>query len=179
MHAVRIRRGDACESEEHARRRTDARAERDGRGEDAGERPRGAERLRDGERVSRGEDVAVRRNERGTRRDFGTVAIIGDALHSVIDVAAALLTFGAVRLAAKPPDENHPFGHGRAENLAALGEALIMLLVGAGVLVEAVRRLASHKIVTPPLYALFVIAAATVIGAWRARTLRRAADLYS
>lgn len=109
----------------------------------------------------------------------GSVAIIGDALHSVIDVAAALLTFGAVRLAAKPPDSNHPFGHGRAENLAALGEALIMALVGAGVLVEAIHRLVERHAVDAPLYSLIVMAVATVIGAWRARRLRQAAALYS
>lgn len=109
----------------------------------------------------------------------GSVAVIGDALHSVLDVVAALLTFGAVRLAAKPADENHPFGHGRAENLAALGEAMIMLLVGLGVMVEAVRKLVAHTPVHAPVYALVVMAVTTVVGAWRARTLRRAATEFS
>ncbi len=109
----------------------------------------------------------------------GSVAVIGDALHSVLDVAAALLTFGAVRLAAKPPDSNHPFGHGRAENLAALGEAVIMFFVGAGVGAEAVRKLVSHPDVRAPVYALVVMAAATVVGAWRAMTLRNAAKRFA
>jgi cation diffusion facilitator family transporter len=109
----------------------------------------------------------------------GSVAIVGDALHSVIDVAAALLTFAAVRLATKPPDANHPFGHGRAENLAALGEAMIMFVVGIGVLVEAVRKLVEHNAVASPVYALVVMAAATVASAWRAHQLRKAAAQYS
>jgi cation diffusion facilitator family transporter len=109
----------------------------------------------------------------------GSVAIIGDASHSVIDVAAALLTFGAVRLAAKPPDANHPFGHGRAENLAALGEAIIMFFVGGGVLAEAVRKLVTHATVRAPVYALVVMAVATVASAWRAHQLRDAATRFA
>jgi cation diffusion facilitator family transporter len=109
----------------------------------------------------------------------GSVAVIGDALHSVLDVVAALLTFGAVRLAAKPPDENHPFGHGRAENLAALGEAMIMFVVGAGVAVQAIHKLLSHEPVRAPVYALAAMALATVVAAWRAMTLRRAAKRFA
>ncbi len=109
----------------------------------------------------------------------GSVAVIGDALHSVIDVAAALLTFAAVRLATKPPDANHPFGHGRAENLAALGEAILMFFVGIGVLIEAVHKLVSHAAVEAPAYLFIVMGGATLASAYRAHQLRKAASEYS
>ena len=109
----------------------------------------------------------------------GSVAVLGDGLHSALDVAIAGLTLFAVRVAAKPPDATHPYGHGRAENLAALAEGVVMLLVGAGVAAEAIRRLVTGSDVDAPSYAIAVTAAALVIGVWRSRVLRRAAVRFS
>lgn len=109
----------------------------------------------------------------------GSVAVVGDGLHSAFDVAVALLTFFAIRLAAKPPDATHPYGHGRAENLAALAESVVMGLVGVGVAAEAVRRLIVGSDVHPPAYAFVVTAIALLIGIWRSRVLRIAARRYS
>ncbi|MEX2393416.1 MAG: cation diffusion facilitator family transporter [Actinomycetota bacterium] len=109
----------------------------------------------------------------------GSVAVLGDGLHSALDLALAGLTLFAVRLAAKPPDDTHPFGHGRAENLAALAQAVVMALVALGVGAEAVRRLFIGRAVDPPVYAVVVTAAALVIGIWRSTVLRRAAKRYS
>lgn len=63
----------------------------------------------------------------------GSVAIISEAVHSGMDLAAALMAYVSVRVAERPPDHRHPFGHGKAENLAALFEGL--LIIGAGGLV--------------------------------------------
>ena len=52
---------------------------------------------------------------------IGSLALITDALHSATDFVATLLTFFAVRFADRPPDEEHPYGHGKFENVAALG----------------------------------------------------------
>ena len=60
----------------------------------------------------------------------GSVAIISEALHSGLDLVASLITYVAIKISNKPADHEHPFGHGKAENLAALFEAL--LIVGAG-----------------------------------------------
>jgi cation diffusion facilitator family transporter len=109
----------------------------------------------------------------------GSVAVLGDGLHSALDLALAGLTLFAVRLAAKPPDETHPFGHGRAENLAALAQAVVMALVALGVGAEAVRRLFLGRFVDPPLYAVLVTAAALLVGIWRSTVVRRAAKRYS
>lgn len=109
----------------------------------------------------------------------GSVAVLGDGLHSAFDLALSGLTLFAVRLAAKPPDANHPYGHGRIENLAALAQSAIMLLVGAGVAAEAVRRLVTGVEATAPAYAYGVTIGALVIGIWRASVVGRAAKRFS
>ena len=72
----------------------------------------------------------------------GSVAILSEAVHSATDLVAALIAFWAIRAAAKPPDRQHPYGHERAENLAALLEGALVVAVGVLVTVESGRRLA-------------------------------------
>lgn len=109
----------------------------------------------------------------------GSVAVLGDGFHSGLDVVATAFTLFAIRVAARPPDREHPYGHGRAENLAALGSSVVMGLVGAGVAWEAIRRLVAGVAFEPPGYALAVAGAAIVVDVWRAAVLRRAAKRYS
>ncbi len=71
----------------------------------------------------------------------GSLALISAGIESSGDVLAAVLTFFAVRLGSQPADPEHPYGHGRAENLGALGEAGILLAGGLVVAVEAIRHL--------------------------------------
>jgi len=71
----------------------------------------------------------------------GSVAIIAGAANSLLDLIAALIAFLGLRVAYQPPDHGHPFGHGKAENVAAFAEG-ILILVGAGwVIYQAVGRL--------------------------------------
>src|SRR5436305_15213550 len=62
-----------------------------------------------------------------------SLGLISEAVHSGTDLVAALLTFFAVGVAGRPADTGHPYGHGKAEHLAALAEATI--LVGASVFI--------------------------------------------
>ncbi len=71
----------------------------------------------------------------------GSLGLISEALHSGTDLVAALLTFFAVGVAGRPADEQHQYGHGKAEHLAALFEASTLALVSAGVAALAVARL--------------------------------------
>ena len=109
----------------------------------------------------------------------GSVAVLGDGFHSGLDVVATAFTLVAIRVASRPPDREHPYGHGRAENLAALGSSVVMALVGAGVAWEAIRRLVEGVVFSPPGYALAVAGGAIVVDVWRAAVLRRAAKRYS
>src|SRR5438270_12983695 len=72
----------------------------------------------------------------------GSLGLISAGIESSGDVVAAVLTFFAVRLGGRPADPEHPYGHRRAENLGALGEAAILLAGGAFVAIEAIGHLA-------------------------------------
>src|SRR5438093_12199611 len=71
-----------------------------------------------------------------------SLGLLGEALHSGTDLVAALLTFFAVGVAARPADEGHRYGHGKAEHLAALAEASILVLASIFVAAKAIQRLA-------------------------------------
>jgi cation diffusion facilitator family transporter len=94
----------------------------------------------------------------------GSLGLISSGIESSGDVIAAVLTFFAVRLGGRPADPEHPYGHRRAENLGALGEAGILVAGGVLVAVEAVSHLARNA--RPPdlhWYQFAVIAVALVV----------------
>lgn len=71
----------------------------------------------------------------------GSIAILTEAVHSGIDLIASLIALFSVRKADEPADEDHPYGHEKAENVAAGAEAMLILLGAAIIVIEAVRRL--------------------------------------
>ena len=71
----------------------------------------------------------------------GSIAILTEAIHSAIDLIASLIAFVSVRKADEPADADHPYGHEKAENVAAGAEAMLILLGAVIVVIEAVRRL--------------------------------------
>ncbi|MGH2822402.1 MAG: cation diffusion facilitator family transporter, partial [Thermoleophilaceae bacterium] len=71
----------------------------------------------------------------------GSLAFVAEAVHSGSDRVAALLTLFAVRVAIRPPDREHHYGHGKAEHLAALGESAFLALVSVFIAAESIRRL--------------------------------------
>jgi cation diffusion facilitator family transporter len=71
----------------------------------------------------------------------GSLAFVAEAVHSGTDLVAALLTLFAVRVAIRPPDREHHYGHGKAEHLAALAESAFLILVSLFLAGESVRRL--------------------------------------
>src|SRR5690606_32679409 len=71
----------------------------------------------------------------------GSLGMLAEGLHSLLDLLASLVTLGAVRVADRPPDREHPYGHGRVENLAAMLQALLLLGLAGWVAVESVGRL--------------------------------------
>jgi cation diffusion facilitator family transporter len=109
----------------------------------------------------------------------GSLAFLAEAVHSGTDLVAALLTFFAVRVAVRPPDREHHYGHGKAEHLAALGESAFLVIVSLFIAFESVRRLidgGGHD-VDVTWWALTVLGVVIVIDASRAivsfRTSRR------
>lgn len=64
----------------------------------------------------------------------GSIALYSDALESIINVATAIAAFFAVRLSAKPPDANHPFGHHKAEYMSAVIEGVLIVVAALAIL---------------------------------------------
>ena len=71
----------------------------------------------------------------------GSLSILAQAIDSFLDLFAVAVTFLAVRIATKPADEKHPFGHGKAENIAAIVQAILIFLAGGSIIYAAVRRI--------------------------------------
>src|ERR1035437_9207159 len=94
----------------------------------------------------------------------GSLGLISAGIESSGDVIAAVLTFFAVRLGGRPADRGHPYGHRRAENLGALGEAAILLAGGVIVSVEPLRHLSGgDRAPSIHWYQFAVIAVAVVL----------------
>jgi cation diffusion facilitator family transporter len=111
----------------------------------------------------------------------GSLAILSEAAHSLIDLAAALMTYFAVRVADKPADAEHHYGHGKVENLSALAETALLFVLSGIVAWEALQRLfggASHGVEATPA-AFAVIAASIAIDFFRASALSRTAKATS
>src|SRR5512132_31305 len=69
----------------------------------------------------------------------GSLAILSEAAHSLIDFAATVMTYSAVRVSGKPADEEHHYGHGKVESVSALGETALLFLLSGVVIWEAVK----------------------------------------
>jgi cation diffusion facilitator family transporter len=109
----------------------------------------------------------------------GSLGLVSTGIESTGDVVAAVVTFFAVRLGARPADESHPFGHRRAENLSALAEASILLGGGVIVVIEAIQRLIGHhSSLSARWYVFAVISLAIVVNVSRAVMARRSAEHY-
>ena len=103
----------------------------------------------------------------------GSLGILSEAVHSILDVIASIFALVAVRTARKPADSEHPYGHGRAENVAAFAEGVLLMITAAGIAFEALRRLATGGgVVNPAGYAFALLIATLVIEAGRAGILR-------
>ena len=110
----------------------------------------------------------------------GSLGILSDAAHSFLDLAASGFTLVAVRTSRKPADAEHPYGHGRTENLAAFAEGVLLLVTAVLIASEAVRRLVAGGVsVNPAGYAFALLVATLVIEAGRAGVLRRVGRLAS
>jgi cation diffusion facilitator family transporter len=72
---------------------------------------------------------------------IGSVSILSEAIHSGIDLVAALIAWWAVRASAEPADDEHPYGHGKYENLSGALEALLILVAACWIIVEGVKKL--------------------------------------
>jgi cation diffusion facilitator family transporter len=109
-----------------------------------------------------------------------SLGLVSEAVHSGTDLVAALLTFFAIGVAIRPADRAHQFGHGKAEHLAALAEAAILVLASLYVSVHALERLfgSSETKVDPTWWAFAVVGVVIVVDVSRTLVSLRAARAY-
>ncbi len=93
----------------------------------------------------------------------GSVGLLSDALESVINLAAAIIALGILKLAARPPDEDHAYGHGKAEYFASGIEGGLILIAALGIIYAAVYRLFFPQPIGQVGIGLIIITAATLI----------------
>jgi cation diffusion facilitator family transporter len=103
----------------------------------------------------------------------GSLAILSEAGHSLIDLGATVMTYAAVRISGKPADEEHHYGHGKVESISALAETALLFLLSGVVIWEAVKRLTEHEdhTVIANAWAFGVIAMSVAVDFFRSRAL--------
>jgi cation diffusion facilitator family transporter len=106
----------------------------------------------------------------------GSVAVLSEAANSAGDLLASGIAFAGVRAAARPADDDHPYGHEKSENLAAAIEGALILIAGTAVAVEAVRRLISGApVITQVNLAIAVMALSAIVNVVVSARLRAVA----
>ncbi len=109
----------------------------------------------------------------------GSLGILSEAAHSGLDLLAAAMTFWAVRVSSRPADPDHPYGHGKFENLSALAQTLLLLATSGWIVYESAHRLlfeATHVEVNAWSFAVMAVSIAVDVS--RSRVLKRAADKH-
>ncbi|MBN8929000.1 MAG: cation-efflux pump [Rhodospirillales bacterium 69-11] len=104
----------------------------------------------------------------------GSVALYSDALESTVNVAASLIALGALRLAAKPADANHPYGHDKAEFFAAVIEGVLIIIAAMSIFHQAWLSFRAPRPLDMPAVGLALNGLATVLNAIWAVVLERA-----
>src|SRR5215813_10868169 len=111
----------------------------------------------------------------------GSLAILSEAGHSLIDFGATVMTYVAVRISGKPADEEHHYGHGKVEAVSALAETALLFLLSGIVIWEAINRLLAQggHAVEATIWAFGVVLASIIIDFFRARALSYTAEKTS
>jgi cation diffusion facilitator family transporter len=109
----------------------------------------------------------------------GSLGVLSEALHSILDLVAAVITYLSVRVADKPADADHLYGHGKVENFSAFVETGLLLLTALYIIWEAFQRLLFRTAeIHPSLTAILILALAMGIDFVRSRALARVAKKY-
>jgi cation diffusion facilitator family transporter len=107
----------------------------------------------------------------------GSLALLSEAAHSLIDVGATVMTYFAVRISGKPADAEHHYGHGKVESVSALAETALLFVLSGVVIWEALQRLLGDhgQAIEATRWAFGVIIVSVVVDFFRARLLYRVA----
>ena len=110
----------------------------------------------------------------------GSLGILSEAMHSILDLVAAAITYFSVRVSDLPADPQHPFGHGKVEHLSAFVETGLLIVTCVGIVWEAGRRLFFHDVhVDASLWGFAVMFISITLDTFRSRALFRVARKYN
>jgi len=109
----------------------------------------------------------------------GSLGILSEALHSGLDLVAAVITFFAVKFSDQPADEGHNYGHGKIENYSALVETLLLVITCVWIIYEAARRLIYHDVeIEVNVWSFIVVITSIIIDFSRSRALYKVAKKH-
>ncbi|WP_243666538.1 cation diffusion facilitator family transporter [Vulcanisaeta sp. JCM 16159] len=108
-----------------------------------------------------------------------SLAVLAEAMHTFLDIFVTTITLIAVNVGSKPPDKEHPFGHGKAESIGGLFGSLFIIVAGILIGYESAERIITRTPFSPDVIAIVVMAIAIAIDANRSRTLRRVATKWN
>jgi len=110
----------------------------------------------------------------------GSLGLLSEALHSCLDLVAAVVTYFSVRFSDKPADKKHNFGHGKMENLSALIQAVLLLVTCGWVIYEAIHRLTIKEIeISVTIWSYLVVITSIIVDISRSRALFRVAKKHN
>ena len=109
----------------------------------------------------------------------GAISMMSEAIHSGIDLIASLIAFFSVKIASKPPDEDHPYGHGKYENVSGVMEALLIFIAAIWIIYEAIVKLRSpHHKIEFVHYGIVIMLISMAVNFFVSRKLYKAAKKY-
>ena len=87
----------------------------------------------------------------------GSVSIISEAIHSSMDLLASIVAFFSVKASSKPADDDHPFGHGKIENISGIIEGVLILIASMIIIIEAIKKIYNPRPIDNELIAVLVM----------------------
>jgi cation diffusion facilitator family transporter len=110
----------------------------------------------------------------------GSLGLLSEALHSGLDLIAAVITYFSVRVSDNPPDSRHHFGHGKIENLSAFLETILLFITCAWIIYEALHRLITgNTTIEVSVWSYVVVVLSIIIDFTRSRALNKVAVKYN
>ena len=106
---------------------------------------------------------------------IGSVSVVSEAIHSSIDLVAAIIAFFSVRMSSRPPDKDHPYGHGKIENISGFVEALLILVAAALIVYEAGQKIIFGSEIEFVGLGIAVMVVSTLVNIFVSRYLMRVA----
>jgi cation diffusion facilitator family transporter len=110
----------------------------------------------------------------------GSLGLLSEALHSLLDMVAAIITLFSVSVSDKPADEHHHYGHGKIENISALAETVLLVITCGWIIYEAIERISTGKVlIEVNIWSYIVISLSIIIDISRSRALYKTARKYN